>query len=207
MSSSLHVILLIPFIYYLNGKNPDYPNRKDAIRFSKQNIIQDTIPPLHTIRDKDIKTLTPSFEQETITIVLKNGNTYIYSHLAWDYEDVYPSLSKRVKEAMKGITKTFTTAEEMPDFPGGQEAWNNYIYDFSQKNKSALKSAGSGECLVQFVVHLYGQVSDLTIIQNFGSSKLASLAMKSIQEGPAWIPATQNGRFVICYQRQLVRLK
>src|SRR5579864_1946443 len=58
-------------------------------------IFQDTLPPLHSLKEEEIVSLTPSFEDQTLKVVLRNGNTYIYKHKDWDYEDYYPSVRDR----------------------------------------------------------------------------------------------------------------
>ena len=51
-----------------------------------------------------------------------------------------------------------------------------------------------------------GQIVDVTVQSNKSRSTLESLAMQAIQDGPPWIPATQNGRKVVSYKVQAVRL-
>jgi len=170
------------------------------------SIAQDTLPPLHTIKEKDIKLISPSFEDQTITVILENEAIYIYHRLDWDYEDYYPSTSKKIKEAIKNIKMTFTKVEHDAEFPGGQEAWDKCIHEFCAKHAGQIGSDGPAEITVQFIVHMKGQLTDISVIANRGGSSLADMAVQAIKESPPWKPAIQNGRNVIAYKAQVVKI-
>lgn len=120
--------------------------------------------------------------------------------------EVYePSLDQRLRAATRNVARTFTKAEHAPEFPGGEEAWNKFVAEFSEKHKKMIRDEGPSELNVQFIVHVKGQLTDIQLVSNADRSKLADALMLYIQQGPNWIPATQNGRTVVCYK--MVRAK
>jgi hypothetical protein len=59
----------------------------------------DSLPPLHTLRDKDIVIVNTSWEDRTIMVALKDGVTYVYPEMEWDFEDYNPATPARISEA------------------------------------------------------------------------------------------------------------
>ncbi|HEY4063798.1 MAG TPA: energy transducer TonB [Puia sp.] len=170
------------------------------------HILQDTLPALHTIKGDDIDLITPSPEDQTIAVKMKNGIVYTYHRDDWDYEDYSPSINQRLKKAIAGIKRTYTKVEHAPEFPGGGKAWDKYMKDFCDKYRKEIRKKGPAEITLQFIVHVKGQITDVQVISNPNQSKLEDYAIQAIQDGPAWIPGTQNGRKVICYCIQRVKL-
>lgn len=181
-------------------------NHQEAGIIRVKDVFQDTLPPLHALKEEEIASLTPSFEDQTLTVELRNGATYTYNHKDWDFENYYPSINKKIADAINNMEMTFTKVENPPEFPGGEEAWDKYIRDFCNQHLKLIKKKGPAEITVQFIVHLKGQVVQIRVVSNPGNPQLSALAMQAIQDGPPWIPAIQNGRTVVCYKLQLLRL-
>ena len=171
------------------------------------HVQQDSIPYLHEIRENDILSIQNDLPHETLIIALKNGRAFTYERDDWDYEDFVPSTCKKVADAIRGMQKTFTKTEQPPEFSGGQEAWNKYLHEFCSHNARAIKRKGPAEIEVQFVVHLKGQVCDIVVLSNSGSRDLSPLAIHAIRNSSPWIPAVQNGRKVVSYKLQKVKLE
>jgi hypothetical protein len=168
---------------------------------------QDSLPPLHTLREEDVVEVIPSFSDQTLTISLKNRTAYVYDPIDWDFEDHYPSTIKRIKDAIHNLQRTFTKMEQEPAVVGGDSAWNQYIIQFCTQHQRPIKRHGPAEIWVQFVVHLKGQIVDLQVISNpSNNDNLAQLAIQAIKDGPPWQSAVQNGRKVVAYKKQLVKL-
>lgn len=102
-------------------------------------------------------------------------------------------------------------------FPGGTQAWVHYISREINRNMDELQEEGkSGTVLVQFVVDVEGNVSEVRIVGCPESgltncldseNKLAEIAVAAIKRGPKWTPAVQNGRPVKAYRRQPVTFR
>jgi N-acetylmuramoyl-L-alanine amidase len=97
----------------------------------------------------------------------------------------------------------FTKVEIEPEFPGGKEAWKNFL----QKNIKAMTPADEGwkpgtyKIIVKFIVGANGSLSDFST-ENYPDSKTAKHCIAVIKNGPKWIPAKQNGHIVAAYRKQ-----
>lgn len=100
--------------------------------------------------------------------------------------------------------KVFHKTEVEATYPGGEQAWSQYIQQVLNKNLDALKKENkSGTCVVQFIVGTDGSISNIEVL-TMQDTKLAELAAEAIKNGPKWIPAKQNGYIVKAYRRQPV---
>ena len=195
----------IPVIFIFNSKT-NAAKISDALSY-KVITIQDSLPPLHTIPDSMILKINTSFQDRTITVGLKNDSIYTYNHEDWDYEDYYPSTAVSIKDAIHSIKITFTRAEHMPEYPGGEQAWAKYLNEFCLQHKDEIEKHGDIKLTVRFIVHIHGQVTDIEFQNGASQSSLAPLAISCIQNAPGWQPAIQNGHKVPCYTIQVVKLE
>ncbi|MBN9351688.1 MAG: energy transducer TonB [Chitinophagaceae bacterium] len=101
--------------------------------------------------------------------------------------------------------KIFTKVEVEAQFPGGANAWRNYVTRAIQSHLDEFTESDYGTVIVKFVVDKQGTVSDVQA-QNMQGTKLAEIAVNAIRKGPKWIPAQQNGRYVNAYRLQPVTL-
>ena len=69
-----------------------------------------------------------------------------------------------------------------------------------------LKENKSGTCLVRFVVDKDGRIMKVVPLSMQGT-KLSEMATHALEDGPRWIPATQNGVNVSTYWEQPVSFK
>ena len=159
---------------------------------------EDSLPLLHTISDKEIKWVSPSFKTDTLTVVLTDNTILQYPHAVWDFEDSYPSTSPRISDAIRRMERTFTKMEVPPQFPGGEDSLNAYVKQFCASHAKELKHSGHGDVHLTFVVHFKGQRCDYSTEDKYPEA-LYKLAVKCISEGPDWINGMQNGHKVIAY--------
>jgi hypothetical protein len=179
------------------------PKNSD-VSFIIKKSFQDSLPPLHTIKESDITSIESSFENQTITVTFKDRKVFIYDRSDWDYENYYPSTIEKIKKAITDITMTFTKCETPPAFAGGDESWNSYIRNFATNHAKEVRKAGSGNVELRFIVHIHGQITDINVESNTGNSKLSELAKEALKNSPAWICAKQNGHDVIAYGTKIV---
>lgn len=89
-------------------------------------------------------------------------------------------------------------------YPGGSDAWRKYISREINRHMDELQEDGkAGTCIVQFIVDLEGNISEVEALTMKGS-KLAELCADAVRKGPKWIPAENNGKKVKAYRRQPV---
>lgn len=102
--------------------------------------------------------------------------------------------------------KVFTKTEQMPSFPGGQEAWTKYLQKQLRYPDQAIDSGTHGIVVVQFIVDESGNISDVELLTDPGNG-LGEEAMRLIKRGPKWEPAIQNGRAVKARAQQVVTFR
>ena len=89
----------------------------------------------------------------------------------------------------------FAKAKQPATFPGGEEALKKYLAVNLRYPAAALKNKTEGTVQVQVILDTTGAVKRAIARQHPGDG-LMEEAARLLQEGPAWIPARQNGRLV-----------
>lgn len=102
--------------------------------------------------------------------------------------------------------KIFTKVEIEATFPGGLDAWSRYVSRAITSHIDEFSDGDYGTCVVRFIVDKTGNVSDVQATTMKGT-KLAEVAVNAIRNGPKWVPAQQNGRYVNAYRLQPVTLQ
>jgi protein TonB len=102
--------------------------------------------------------------------------------------------------------RPFMKVEIEARFPGGEKAWYEYISKALLRKIGRFTEADFGTCNIRFIVDTDGKVSDVTILSP-GGTLLEKIALETIQNGPDWIPAKQNGQFVKAYRTQPISFK
>jgi protein TonB len=85
----------------------------------------------------------------------------------------------------------FDPIEKQPEFPGGVEAWRNFLSRHLQ-SPDELAPGERRTVQVQFMVNASGQVTDFNIVQSAGTS-FDREVIRVLKKMPKWRPATQNG--------------
>ena len=144
-------------------------------------------PPV--VVDEEVIEETPIITQETetqISTVTNEGNN--------TDEIIIPEETGAGVVAENPETP-FVSVEEMPSFPGGEEALFKYLG--KNINYPAMeKDAGiSGTVYVYFVINKEGKVSNAEVRRGVkGGPGLDKEALRVIQNMPAWSIGKQNGR-------------
>jgi len=90
-------------------------------------------------------------------------------------------------------------------FPGGSEAWQKFIRRAIESELDEFSESDYGTCVVKFIVDTNGNVSNVEATTMKGT-RLAQIAVKSINKGPHWIPAMKNGHYVTAERYQPITL-
>ena len=101
---------------------------------------------------------------------------------------------------------TFKKVETPAEFPGGPKGWRKYLEQNLEYPKKAYKKKIQGAVRVQFIVKPDGTVSEVQALNDPGGG-LAEEAVRIIESGPKWKPATQNGKKVIYRHIQSITFK
>ncbi len=102
----------------------------------------------------------------------------------------------------------FTEAQIEPQFPGGIEAWSNYLAKQLDASVLAKRNAPPGIYTVtlSFIVDENGNLSDIKALNDPGYGAAAE-AVRVIKQGPKWLPAIQNGQKVAFASKQKIAFK
>jgi protein TonB len=101
--------------------------------------------------------------------------------------------------------RAYSKVEVEASFPGGQQAWVKYISKQLMQSIDQLTKKDYGTCIVKFIVGKDGYVSAVEAT-TMKKSRLAKIAVAAIENGPRWIPAQQNGKYVNAYRLQPVTI-
>ncbi len=89
----------------------------------------------------------------------------------------------------------FFTVEEMPEYPGGEEALRNDLAANIKYPDEAKKAGIQGKVYVSFVVDEHGKVTDAKIARGIDPS-LDKESLRVINELKTWKPGKEKGKAV-----------
>lgn len=90
----------------------------------------------------------------------------------------------------------YNWAEAAPEFPGGQNALDNYVNNNIDYPEKAIDDNTAGTVRVSFVVDEHGKVTRAHIIGDKLGNGLDEQALKVVNNMPAWKPGKVNGKNV-----------
>lgn len=101
-------------------------------------------------------------------------------------------IKKHVHQKKHNDEKVYEVVEQMPSFPGGQEALMTYI---NHNIKYPEEDCGQGRVIVSFIVEKDGSITNATIRRSVDPA-FDREALRVISSMPKWIPGKNNGRNV-----------
>ena len=136
---------------------------------------------------------------EVINIV--DDNTYLDDEL--EIEDIEADQETEIivvkRQEEEEEDEIFMIVEEIPEFPGGEDALHNYMLKHTKYPKAAKKNKVSGTVYVQFVINENGEISDVQIPQSIDPA-LDREALRVVNGMPNWIPGKIRGNPVKALQ-------
>lgn len=87
----------------------------------------------------------------------------------------------------------FTIVEKAASFPGGIDAFNQYLAENLTYPKEAQDNKKEGRVFVQFIVEKDGSLSDVHIVKGIGGA-CDKEAVRVLMHSPKWIPGEQRGQ-------------
>ena len=101
--------------------------------------------------------------------------------------------------------KIFEKVEREAEFPGGRNAWIEYLQNNLNSDVPIKKKAPAGtyQVIVKFIVSKSGKIKGITSETNHGYG-MEKEVIRIIRKGPDWVPAMQDGHPVNAYRRQPV---
>jgi protein TonB len=89
----------------------------------------------------------------------------------------------------------FSVVEQMPEYPGGEEALKEYLTKNLAYPEFAKENGIHGTVYISFVVEKDGSISDVKVLRGIGGG-CDEEAIRIVKRMPKWIPAKQNVRTV-----------
>jgi TonB family protein len=90
---------------------------------------------------------------------------------------------------------TFLVVEEMPQFPGGEQAMFQYIGKQLEYPEEAKRKGVEGRVFIEFIVEKDGSITNVHVMKGIGHGCDAA-AKEVIENMPDWIPGKQRGKAV-----------
>lgn len=89
----------------------------------------------------------------------------------------------------------FLVVEDMPEYPGGNEAMFKFLAENIKYPLLARESAVQGTVYISFVITEKGEVTDIKVIRGVGTG-LDEEAVRVVKMMPRWKPGKQSGKEV-----------
>ena len=89
--------------------------------------------------------------------------------------------------------KVFEKVEDMPEFPGGEQAMMDFVGKNVQYPKEAMEKEISGRVLVGFIVEKDGSISETEIVKGIGGG-CDEEAVRVVKAMPKWKPGKEKGK-------------
>ena len=116
-----------------------------------------------------------------------------------DLDNIHEHISDVVVEVKKPVVdkreEVFTSVEQMPQFPGGDEALMKFLSSHINYPPMAAENNVQGKVILQFVVGKDGRVGEVKIARSVDKD-LDKEAMRVVKSLPKFIPGRQNGQAV-----------
>jgi N-acetylmuramoyl-L-alanine amidase len=211
---------------YLRDENNQEKIARDILegirKYSMQNIsyvklpanMIDSVPAIDTVTSATMNKIDPSRissmrvdkQAGFIYIDTKDGKTYVWKitpEMRHSWDSAHNAEMK--KNLDSNSDKIFTKVEVEAEYPGGYQAWYNYLQKNLKYPEAAVKKEIQGEVIVEFIVKRNGDLTGIHVIS--GPGELRESSLNILKESGKWLPAKQNGIIVESYHRQPINYK
>ncbi|MEO3405228.1 TonB family protein [Mucilaginibacter sp. CAU 1740] len=104
-----------------------------------------------------------------------------------------PAAAEGHEVAPSDTTEVFTAVENVPEFPGGLEAFGKFLASNLKYPAAAREQKIQGRVIITFIVEKDGSLSNKKIVRGI-TDDLNNEALRVIALSPKWKPGIQNGR-------------
>lgn len=92
-------------------------------------------------------------------------------------------------------SQVYSKVEQLPEFPGGFDALEQWKKQHIVYPKQALESGAEGQVVVRFTIRETGEVADAEILRSIDPA-LDKEALRLVNSMPKWMPGKQDGKAV-----------
>ena len=93
----------------------------------------------------------------------------------------------------ENVDEIFTIVEESASFPGGIQAFYEYLGKELKYPRQAQRMGIEGRVFVQFVVERDGSLTDIQVVKGIGAG-CDEEAVRVLKNSPKWKPGKQRGK-------------
>lgn len=168
----------------------------DGVKGADLNSIHpDEIASINVLKSESAKAIYGDAGKNGVIVVTTKKNTF------------KPATSVRLvpHENAGNEIPVFSETQVPPSFPGGQNAWKQYLQRNLNLDLPVQKGGPPGKYIVvvEFIVDKEGNLSSVKAMNDPGYGTAAE-AVRVIEKGPKWVPAMQNGNKVIARHKQSI---
>lgn len=113
-------------------------------------------------------------------------------YVAPDGQDLQAVLIEEIPDSEASSSDLYMAVEDMPEFPGGQKAYNKYLLSNLKYPKQARDLGVEGNVFLSFTVNTDGSLSDFELLRGIGGG-CDEEALRVYMESPDWTPGKQRG--------------
>ncbi len=179
------------FIKFLQ-ENIKYPTSARKANISGKIFVQLTVNTDGTVEDVNtINSLGHGIDEEAMRVIqLAKWNPAKQSGKTVRNRFIVP-----INFQLPKSTEIFTAVEQNAEYPGGMEAFGQYLQENLKYPESAQKANHNGKVYIQFIVNTDGSADDFAVLKSTGDNDLDNEALRVLKL-VRWIPGKQSGRVV-----------
>lgn len=184
--------------YTLLAEPPSIDKKQEVVQVDAPPPLKSTIkflPPIikpdDQVQEEEIPTVEQLQEVEAGTET-REGQA---GGVDYSLMEVNEPTAEIVKEPEPVKEEVFTYVEEMPSFPGGNEALMTFLVQNIQYPEIAKRAGVEGRVFVSVVVKSNGQIGDAQVVKGIGAG-CDEEALRVVKMMPKWAPGKQNGNSV-----------
>lgn len=155
-------------------------------------------PPKTKQLQKDVQQSMEVVRKLVFTEAPVDIDTVDLSSIDMDDLDIdLPPVQSGVPVMEAPVAVPYTDLSEMPQFPGGQEAFVSFLRKNMKYPKRELQWGVSGKVYLQFTINKKGKVTDVEVMKG-ATANFDAEALRVGELIPAWTPGKQLGKPVKC---------
>jgi periplasmic protein TonB len=137
----------------------------------------------------------PPPPQATTVIEIVDDEEEIEEELELDMEVDQHTEIEFIESAVEEVAEEeiFTIVEDMPSFPGGEEALFKYLAQNIKYPQIAKEAGITGRVFVNFVIDKEGNVTDVKVLRGIGGG-CDEEAVRVVKNMPKWSAGKQRGK-------------
>jgi len=143
------------------------------------------------VEDASFSTIKAFLSEETKD-VLKGFDDFSTTNMSVKPSNVKIKRSSRTDNKVANKENIFDVVEEMPQFPGGQEALLEYLAKNVKYPVVAEENGVQGRVILTFIVERDGSITNIKVVKSVDPS-LDKEAIRVVKSMPRWVPGKQNG--------------